>query len=368
MDPEGFRLGSHNDAWICEEYGPSIWHVSLSDGKVIKRYAPFTDTVATVSFDTTFQKRHPNRGFEGIALTPGGKIYAILESALYNPDASTGDGSRIIRILELDTATNQTRTFVYLHSAAVGKIREKDWKVSDMIAVNDTVFLIDEHAARKTDNYHRLFLINISAATPVTQTSFDGKTLEALTDSAGLAKYSITPVQKTLYLDLVANKWNIACEKSEGIAIINDTTIAVGNDNDYGMSSPNDDGAIVASGIQTTIYRYTLPSSMKLNYHSSATSVSNQIETPGTLQLHQNYPNPFNPTTEVTFTIPSSMPVTVRVYDLLGRTVSTLLEHEIQSAGMHRIAWNAAGFPSGMYLIQLQTPNGAQTKKAFLLK
>jgi hypothetical protein len=368
MDPESFRLGTNNDAWICEEYGPSIWHVSLSDGKAIKRYAPFSNGPSTITFDTVYQKRHPNRGFEGIAITPNGKLYCILESALYNPNSNVGDSSRIIRMLELDTATNQTRSFVFLHSAATGKIREQDWKVSDMTAVNDTVFLIDEHAARKTDNYHRLYLININSATPVTQTSFGGKTLEGLKDSAGLAQYSIKPVKKTLFLDLVINKWNIACEKSEGIAIINDSTIAVGNDNDFGITSPNNDGNIIANNVQTTVYRYTLPASMKLNYTPLVTSfITQKTLAPSAVRLEQNYPNPFNPATIIRYELPSSSHVRLNVYDMLGRDIATLV-NETQTPGIHSITWNAATQSSGVYFLQLQTNTMCLTKKALLLK
>jgi hypothetical protein len=368
MDPESFRLGNNNDAWVAEEYGPSIWHISLTDGKVIKRYAPFSNGTSTVTFDTIYQKRHPNRGFEGIALTPSGKVYVILESALYNPTGDTGDSSRVIRMLELDTLTNQTHTFVYLHPAKTGDIREKDWKVSDMAAVNDSVFLVEEHAARKSDNYHRLYLININSATPVTQTSFGGKTLEGLKDSAGLAKYGISPVKKTLFLDLVANKWNIGCEKSESIAIVNDSTIVVGNDNDFGITSEDDDGNATANGIQTTVYRYTLPSSMKLNLPKT-TGIVASADVPKQLSLSQNYPNPFNPSTTISYCIPAGTlhAVSLRVYDLMGREIAMLV-NETKTAGTYSVVWNASHCASGVYFIKMQSGNVTEIKKALLLK
>jgi len=97
---------------------------------------------------------------------------------------------------------------------------------------------------------------------------------------------------------------------------------------------------------------------------------------PGSIIIHQNYPNPFNPSTNVKFRISESAKVSVKVYDMLGKEVSTLLEKEL-SPGSYTISWegkdsNEHILPSGVYLIQLTARGGVgnytKTIKALLLK
>lgn len=83
--------------------------------------------------------------------------------------------------------------------------------------------------------------------------------------------------------------------------------------------------------------------------------------------LEQNFPNPFNPSTTITFTAHSRAFTTLRVYDVLGREVATLVNEPVDE-GLHAAYWNAAGFPSGVYYYRLQTGNFSETKGMVLLK
>jgi hypothetical protein len=83
--------------------------------------------------------------------------------------------------------------------------------------------------------------------------------------------------------------------------------------------------------------------------------------------LSQNYPNPFNPTTTINFSIPKSGFVTIKVYDVLGREVTTLVSQEL-SAGNYKQQWNANRMPSGIYFYRLQSGSFTETKKLILLK
>jgi hypothetical protein len=84
--------------------------------------------------------------------------------------------------------------------------------------------------------------------------------------------------------------------------------------------------------------------------------------------LNQNYPNPFNPRTTIEFALPTSAFVTLKVYDLLGREVATLVA-EKQSAGIHKFSWDATGIGSGVYFYRLTAENGfVQTRKLVVLK
>lgn len=90
-------------------------------------------------------------------------------------------------------------------------------------------------------------------------------------------------------------------------------------------------------------------------------------EVPSSLRLLGNFPNPFNPTTEIRFELATSSRVTLKVYDLLGREVVTLVDGLVP-AGAHTERFDAAGLPSGMYLARLTSGEYSQTTKMILLK
>jgi len=91
-------------------------------------------------------------------------------------------------------------------------------------------------------------------------------------------------------------------------------------------------------------------------------------ETPIRYALHQNYPNPFNPTTEITFDIPVSSPVTLKVFNILGQEVRTLLNNETLDAGQHTLQFNASELGSGIYFYNMQADKYTSVKKMILLK
>lgn len=84
-------------------------------------------------------------------------------------------------------------------------------------------------------------------------------------------------------------------------------------------------------------------------------------------ELNQNYPNPFNPSTVISYQLPVSGDVTLKVYDVLGREVATLID-EYREAGYHEVEFNSAGLASGIYYYQLNTGSFIKTKKMVLLR
>jgi hypothetical protein len=83
--------------------------------------------------------------------------------------------------------------------------------------------------------------------------------------------------------------------------------------------------------------------------------------------LDPAYPNPFNPMTTLGYRTEAAGLLSIRVYDILGRHVQTLFDG-LQSAGTHTVAFDAAGLPSGIYLIRMEAPGFAQSRKVMLLK
>jgi len=89
---------------------------------------------------------------------------------------------------------------------------------------------------------------------------------------------------------------------------------------------------------------------------------------PHRFELLQNYPNPFNPQTTITFTLPRTVHVTLRVYDVLGREIATLVDHESLGAGTHDVLFDASHLSSGVYFYRLQADGIALTKQLALIK
>ena len=88
---------------------------------------------------------------------------------------------------------------------------------------------------------------------------------------------------------------------------------------------------------------------------------------PEGFELKQNYPNPFNPVTTINYSIPSNGNVKLKIYDILGREVATLV-NETKAPGNYEVNFNAANLPSGVYFYRLQTGDFIQTKKMILMK
>lgn len=89
--------------------------------------------------------------------------------------------------------------------------------------------------------------------------------------------------------------------------------------------------------------------------------------TPTQFSLMQNYPNPFNPTTEISYQLSESSFVTLKVYDILGREVATLVNGH-QSPGMHNVTFDASRLPTGVYFYRLDAGTHVATRKMLMLK
>jgi hypothetical protein len=107
------------------------------------------------------------------------------------------------------------------------------------------------------------------------------------------------------------------------------------------------------------------------NPYGSSTGIDNQhrpAETiPYEFSLSQNYPNPFNPVTTIKFDIPINSIVRLKLYNILGEEVITLVNEE-KSTGSYKIEFDATALPSGIYFYRLQAGSYIETKKMVLLR
>jgi hypothetical protein len=88
---------------------------------------------------------------------------------------------------------------------------------------------------------------------------------------------------------------------------------------------------------------------------------------PYKFELSQNYPNPFNPTTKIKIDVPKNEFITIKVYDLLGREIATLVNQKLKP-GTYEVDWNGSNYTSGVYFYKLETEEFTNTKKMVLLK
>lgn len=93
----------------------------------------------------------------------------------------------------------------------------------------------------------------------------------------------------------------------------------------------------------------------------------NQSDIPLDFALNQNYPNPFNPTTRIQYQLSGNSQVTLKVYNILGSEVATLVNEEKQ-AGSYEVSFDASDLSSGIYFYSLRAGSFIETKKMLLLK
>ena len=96
------------------------------------------------------------------------------------------------------------------------------------------------------------------------------------------------------------------------------------------------------------------------------TSISNST-IPTSYSLNQNYPNPFNPTTSITYSLPQSAVVSLKIYDITGKYITTLVDG-VTSAGIHTVTFDAGSLSSGMYVYTLETDGFRQSRQMMLVK
>jgi Secretion system C-terminal sorting domain len=127
--------------------------------------------------------------------------------------------------------------------------------------------------------------------------------------------------------------------------------------------------------VGTNKVRFRAVSAFGNNLYIDNTCLSNPItgvtpislETPNVYSLSQNYPNPFNPVTKINFALPKQGMVTLRIYDVLGREVKTLV-NEVKSAGHFSVDFNASEFASGVYFYKMEANGFSDIKRMMLIK
>ncbi len=135
----------------------------------------------------------------------------------------------------------------------------------------------------------------------------------------------------------------------------------------YGNSNSPKEYSFTDIPNKGTKFQYRLKQIDNDGKYAYSSVINIEIKVLNEYTLNQNYPNPFNPSTVITYSIPVSSKVTLTVYDVLGKFITTLV-NENQEAGSYSVNFNAAGLSNGMYFYKMQSDNFVKTNKMLLLK
>jgi len=241
VDPEALARTA-DGFFVGEEYAPSVLRVDAA-GRVVARHVPKGLGLAGAAYPVRetlpalYARRKPNRGFESLALTPDGRrLYAILQSPLLHPDRATGEASRLLRVLVLDAASLEPvaeHVIVAEPAESFGEAEQAKMKVGDATAATALALLIVEGV----DARSRVYRADFSRATNLLGSRWDDPdarpALESLAPDA-LRAHGIVPAAKSLVADLPAALPGIPA-KTEGLALVDPVTLALGNDNEFGV-------------------------------------------------------------------------------------------------------------------------------------
>ncbi len=264
-DSEGLVALQDGSFWVSDEYGPFITHFD-KNGRQIGRLSPFDG-----SLPAELKFRVPNKGMEGLTITPDGKtLVGIMQSALQTPDLTKKPANvTTLRIVTYNLKTAATHEYLYL----LDDPKTNSGAVSEITAISNTKFLVDERDGNvEPGAFKKLFAIDLSGATDVgphsTVGGYDASkgglllgsdkqsidayvgTDDTATATSDLAKVGITPVKKSLDVDLggLLTKLDpsggfFGHDKVEGVAATDGgRTIVVSNDNDFGIDGIANDG------------------------------------------------------------------------------------------------------------------------------
>ncbi|WP_417803720.1 esterase-like activity of phytase family protein [Thalassospira lucentensis] len=244
IDSEGIIRLSDGSYWLGEENGPSILHVA-ADGTVIERIVPFgsQDDFKKAGYKVTgglpaiLVKRQTNRGIESMAVSPDEtKLYFMVQNPLANPNADTYKAAKNTRLFVFDRASEKlTGEYIYQLDDPQSFRNDPSKKqnaprVSEVLALGNDRLLVLERTGKTT----KLHEVKLDGATNILATRWDDmSTSPTLEQQNDLASIDLKAVSKTLRFD--SADYPMAPNKLEGLAILGDGSLAMINDNDFGI-------------------------------------------------------------------------------------------------------------------------------------
>ncbi|MCT4703920.1 esterase-like activity of phytase family protein [Enterobacteriaceae bacterium H20N1] len=231
LDTEGITPDGKGGYWLCDEYGPFIVNID-AQGKILKQYGPQAEQGVAGGLPNIIKWRQANRGFEGITRMPDGRIIAAVQSTL-DIDGKSKNSALFTRLVSIDPASGKTAMYGYPIDVEVYK-KAKDAKIGDIVALDDNRLLLIEQGGDKNKEMRNLvYVVDLSQASDLSD--FDKEKAPEFDDAEQLKARGIKLAGKKELVDLRKLGWQQ--EKAEGMTIIDNQTIAVINDNDFGLQA-----------------------------------------------------------------------------------------------------------------------------------
>lgn len=236
--------------WVSDEYGPFILKIDAATGVILKKYQPGK---GATDLPAVLLKRRANRGMEGLTLeTASGKLHGFVQSplddgkALYLVPGATAatsqnvkDYAKFNRWVEFDPSTEKTRLYAYpIDSTMYSGGKTGGAKLGDLVALGNGKFVVVEQGAGVDGKvFNRLMLVEIPAdATDIAALGTDLEKSSMTGAAVNSANYAnVVKLKKTVLFDLNNAGW--LAEKAEGLALVDDYTLALSNDDDFGLKT-----------------------------------------------------------------------------------------------------------------------------------
>ena len=248
--------------WVSDEYGPFILKIDPATGTILKKYQPGT---GAADLPAVLARRRANRGMEGLTLEVAtGKLHGYLQSPLSDSLAThtyvgsfpgstvcaTGVGTgkrveryaRFTRWVEFDPTTETSKMYAYpLDCNDYAEGRTGNAKLGDVVSLGNGRFIVIEQGAAPSGKVRNLLmLVELGSATDIAGSVYNPATSDLEKSSMSGAAVNgadytgVVAMKKTLLLDLNAAGW--LAEKAEGLTLVDDSTLALINDNDFGVT------------------------------------------------------------------------------------------------------------------------------------
>ena len=258
LDPEGLAALKDGSFWVSDEYGPHLVHYDAHGVEIARINAFASDERNNVMIDgkpillpTEFIKRRANRGMEALTITPDqSTLVGIMESSMDNPNKS-GRSSSLVRMVTINLVSGQIAQYLY-------RLDNAQHVTSGIVALSDHEFYLIEHDRKfplQDETAQKLiYKVDIAQATDIETIlndesvkqddtlglTINRQTLEQLIalDEENwqvLEEMSITPVKKTLVVDVLASL-DYPHDKLEGLWLRQDGSLGLLNDDDFAMT------------------------------------------------------------------------------------------------------------------------------------
>ena len=269
VDPRGIardpRDGSY---WLSEALGPSLLNVA-PDGSIVSRLVPAGSPLASSAIPTRailpaeLAQRRPGRGLEGVAISPdGSRLFAIMSSPLPATNSRGPDSSRLIRLLSFNLSEGEPRLdgeYLYLAEAAprLGLRSQEELRVGDLAALSASRLLVIERDSAEGGTFKMVYRIDLAGASNVLGVPNAADRSLDQADPAELQRLGYQFLAKEPVVNVALLGYKSA--KVDGLALVDASTLAVINDNDFGLGGVDSAGRPIPTGIQTRLTLVHLP-------------------------------------------------------------------------------------------------------------